>query len=237
MHWNWESLTSIEDYPYTQLPKQMSYPHAILQVRKGGILDHQPCWTNDMNSLKCSTNDMNSPKVTGVRQQMRREQPGHKCNSPPLACSPIARAHNLFNTHNDQRWTLFDSMEDQVVTTHAKQTNDKPRNEELLCLAEQRPRYFLPFRCAYVSHINTHFTSTRAPPASRDSWSPMHVDVALRKQMRPLTYTDPCPSAVMHPRGTAGVGGGTRPRFSQIAVPGLLSSTGVALASDSLPFP
>ena len=39
-------------------------------------MDHQPC----------STNDMNSPRVTGVRQQMRSSQPGHKCNSPPLAC-------------------------------------------------------------------------------------------------------------------------------------------------------
>ena len=50
----------------------------------------------------------------------------------------------------------------------------------------------------------------------------MHVGVALPKQMRPLTYTDLLPSAVMHPRTTAGVGAGTTPRFSQIAIPGLL---------------
>ena len=128
-------------------------------------------------------------------------------------------------------------MEDQVVMTHAKQTNDKPRNEELLCLAEQPPSYFLPFRWAYLSHIHFHFTSTRAPPASRDSWTPIHVGVALPKQMRPLTYTGLLPSAVMHPRATAGVGGGKTPGFSQIAIPGLLSSTGVALASDLRPVP
>ena len=122
-------------------------------------MDHQPCLTNDMNS----------PRVTGVRQQMRGSQPGHKCNSPPLACSPIARAHHMFNTHNHQRLTLIDWMGDHVVMTHAKQTNDKSKNEELLCLAEQRPSYFLPFRCAYPSHIHFHFTSTRTPPASRDS--------------------------------------------------------------------
>ena len=118
--------------------------------------------------------------------------------------------------HNHQRLALFDSMGDQVVMTHAKQINEEPKNEELLCLAEQRPSYFLPFRCAYLSHIHFHFTSTRAPPASRDSWSPMHVGVALPKQMRPLTYTGLLPSAVMHPRSTAGVGGGTTPGFSQI---------------------
>ena len=100
--------------------------------------------------------------------------------------------------------------------THAKQTNDKPRNEELLCLAEQRPGLFSPFWCAYLSHIHFHLTSTRAPPASGDSWSPMLVGVALPKQMRPLTYTGLFPSAVMHPRSTAGVGGGTTPGFSQI---------------------
>ena len=76
-------------------------------------MDHQPC----------STNDMNSPRVTGVRQQMRGYQPGHKCNSPSLACSPIARAHHMFNTHNQQRLTLLDCMGDHVVMTHAKQTN------------------------------------------------------------------------------------------------------------------
>ena len=65
----------------------------------------------------------------------------------------------------------------------------------------------------------------------------MHVGAALPKQMRPLTCTILLSSAVMHPRMTAGVGGGTTPGFSQIAIPGLLCSTGVALASDLLPFP
>ena len=73
--------------------------------------------------------------------------------------------------------------------THEKQTNDKSKNEKLLCLAEQRPTYILPFRCAYLSHIHFHFTSTRTPPASRDSLFPLHVGVALPKQMRPLTCT------------------------------------------------
>ena len=36
MHLEGESPTLIEDYPYTQLPNQMSYPHAILQVTKEG---------------------------------------------------------------------------------------------------------------------------------------------------------------------------------------------------------
>ena len=74
-------------------------------------------------------------------------------------------------------------MEDQVVMTHGKQPNDKKRNEEMLCFAEQRPSYFPPFWCAYLSHIHFHFTSTRASPASRDSWSQMHVGVALPKQI------------------------------------------------------
>ena len=78
----------------------------------------------------------------------------------------------MFNTHNPLRWTLYDSMEDQVVMTHAKQSNDKSRHEEVLCLAEQRPTYFLPSRFAYLSHIHFHLTSTRAPPVSRDLWSP-----------------------------------------------------------------
>ena len=40
---------------------EQSSCHDILHVDKGGIMDHQPC----------STNDMNSPKVTRVRLQMR----------------------------------------------------------------------------------------------------------------------------------------------------------------------
>ena len=56
-------------------------------------------------------------------------------------------------------------------------------------MAEQRPSYFLPFRCAYLSHIHFHFTSTRAPSASRDLCSLIHVGVALPKQMRQLTCT------------------------------------------------
>ena len=74
----------------------------------------------------------------------------------------------MFNTNNHQKLTLYDSMGDQVVMTHAKQKNDKSKYEKLLCLGEQRPTYFLPFRCAYLSHIHFHFTSTRTPPASRD---------------------------------------------------------------------
>ena len=80
-------------------------------------------------------------------------------------------------------------------------------------------------------------SSTRTPPASRDSLSPIHVGVALPKQMCPLTCTMLPSSAVMHPRAAAGVRGGTTPGFSQIAIPGLLCSTGVALASDSYPYP
>ena len=44
----------------------------------------------------------------------------------------------------------------------------------------------------------------------------MPVGVALPKQMRSLTYTVLLPSAVMHPRATAGVSGGTALRFFQI---------------------
>ena len=40
---------------------ELSSCHDIFHVDKGGIVDHQPC----------SFNEMNSPKVTGVRQQMR----------------------------------------------------------------------------------------------------------------------------------------------------------------------
>ena len=58
IHLKQESPTLIEDYPYTQLPNQKSYPHAILQVDEGGIVDHLPCLTNDMNS----------PKVNEVRR-------------------------------------------------------------------------------------------------------------------------------------------------------------------------
>ena len=49
----------------------------------------------------------------------------------------------------------------------------------------------------------------------------MHVGVALPKQMRPLTYTGLLRSAVMQPRSTAGVGGGTTPGFGQILNYGL----------------
>ena len=54
--------------------------------------------------------------------------------------------------------------------------------------------------------------------------------------MRPLTCTILLSGAVMHPRATAGVRGGTAPGFSQIAILGLLSSTGVALASNRYPY-
>ena len=65
----------------------------------------------------------------------------------------------MFNTHSHQRLTLFDSMGDQVVMTYAKQTNDKSKNEKLLCIAEQRPTYFLPFRCAYLCFPWSHLSS------------------------------------------------------------------------------
>ena len=35
-------------------------------------------------------------------------------------------------------------------------------------IAEQRPSYFIPVWCAYLSSIQFHFTSTGAFPASRD---------------------------------------------------------------------
>ena len=50
MHWKEESPTLIGNYPYTQLPKEMTYPRAILQVDMGGIVGHQPCSIKDMNS-------------------------------------------------------------------------------------------------------------------------------------------------------------------------------------------
>ena len=92
-------------------------------------------------------------------------------------------------------------------------------------------------RCAYLSQFHFNSSSTRTPPASRDSRSPIHVGVALPKQMRPLTCIMLLSSAVMHPRAPTGVRGGTTPGFSQIAIRGLLSSTGVALASNRYPYP
>ena len=38
----------IDDYPYSQLPNQMNYPHAILHVDKGGVVDDQHCLNHDM---------------------------------------------------------------------------------------------------------------------------------------------------------------------------------------------
>ena len=34
----------------------------------------------------------------------------------------------MFNTHTHQKLTLFDLMGDQFVMTHAKETNEEPRN-------------------------------------------------------------------------------------------------------------
>ena len=56
-------------------------------------------------------------------------------------------------------------------------------------------------------------------------------------EMRSLACTILLSSAVMHPRATAGVGGGTTQGFRQIATSGVLSSTGVALPSNSYPCP
>ena len=53
--------------------------------------------------------------------------------------------------------------------------------------------------------------------------------------MRPLTCTSPLPSALMNPVGTARVGGGTKPGFSQITILGLLSFIGVSLVSELCP--
>ena len=47
-------------HPITK-SNELSSCRDIPHVDKGGTVDHQPCSTNDMNSLK----------VTGVRQQMR----------------------------------------------------------------------------------------------------------------------------------------------------------------------
>ena len=105
-------------------------------------------------------------------------------------------------------------------------------------MAEQRPSYFLPARCAYFSHFHFNSSSTstsfplqllfnRGPPASRELCCPIHVGVALPKQMRPLTCTSPL-------KGNSRCG---RRHHSQILSPGLLSSTGAVPASKSYPFP
>ena len=99
-----------------------------------------------------------------------------------------------------------------------------PRGVSLACVCAHPPAAFAPppprrGRCAACTTFGSA-SSTMAPPASRDSLSPMHVGVALPTQMRPLPYTGLLRSAVMHPRVTAGVGGGTTPGFSQILHPG-----------------
>ena len=53
--------------------------------------------------------------------------------------------------------------------------------------------------------------------------------------IRPLTCTIAFQSAMMQPRGAAYFGGGGTQWFSEIIIPDLLSSNGVALVSDSFP--
>ena len=127
-------------------------------------MDHHPCLTNDMNS----------PKVTGVRRPKRGQQPGPYRSSSPLVCSPIARAQNMFKRRKHQRTTLSSSMEDQVIMTHAKKTNDKPRNEELLCLAPWRLArgLSLPTRQAPRQH-ELHKPAAPNAPASAGANPPL----------------------------------------------------------------
>ena len=111
----------------------------------------------------------------------------------------------MLNTRSLLRLTLFNFMEAQLVTTYM-QRKQKTKKIAKTFIAKQRPSYFLPFRCAYVSHIQFHFTSTRARPASRDSGSPMRVGVAKAKANAPINGY---PS---HFTGPSGVGGGTTSR-------------------------
>ena len=67
-------------------------------------MDHQPCSTNDMNSLK----------VNKVRQHTRDEQGGHTCNSPALTCLTTACSTHTISI---QRLIHHDS--------HTRQTKDK----------------------------------------------------------------------------------------------------------------
>ena len=51
--------------------------------------------------------------------------------------------------------------------SQARQTKDKKWKYKIF-MAEQRPSYFFPARCAYLSHFHFNSSSTRAPPASND---------------------------------------------------------------------
>ena len=86
-------------------------------------------------------------------------QPGHKWNSLHLACSPAARAHNMFNTRNPQRPTPFNSMED-VVTTDMQHKQMIGKRMKTCFALESNDRVTL------LPHFN--FSSIRAPPLSRD---------------------------------------------------------------------
>ena len=88
---------------------------------------------------------------------------------------------------------------------------------------------FLLLQCTYVSYLQFHSSSTRASPASRDLSSPRRVGPANAEANAPGNANK------SRCTGPAGVGGGTTPGFSQIIIPRLLLSTGVALASDSRP--
>ena len=94
----------------------------------------------------------------------------------------------MFNTRSIGRLTLFHFIEHPFVTANRKSKQMTNKRVKTF-ITEQRPGYFLPFRCAYLSHIYFHFTSTRAPPAASDLSSHIHVGVALPEQMCPLTCT------------------------------------------------
>ena len=66
------------------------------------------------------------------------------------------------------RLTLFNFMEDQFVTTYM-QSKQKTKNIANTFIPVQQPTYFLPVRCAYLSHLQFSSSSTRVPPGSRDS--------------------------------------------------------------------
>ena len=111
----------------------------------------------------------------------------------------------MLNTRSHLRLILFNFMEDQFVTTHM-QSKQKTKKIAKTFIAEQRPSYFLAFLCAYPSHIHFHFTSTRAPPASRDLSSPIRIGVAKAKAKSPINAY---PSRFTRP---AAVGRGTTSR-------------------------
>ena len=101
------------------------------------------------------------------------------------------------------------------------------KNEDVLCLAEQRPTYFLPARCAYLSHL--YFNPLGLLQLQKTCDPPYMYAWQMPKQLHSLTGT-------ILLKGDSRCGRQHTAGFGKIIVPGLLSSAEVALDSYSHPF-